>query len=108
MLTDDDHKALDATILTTFSSNRRHNEEPELPSLFFYISNADKSLKPFTQKEGEDLLQSQPLIKTVLTNAWQKGAFKDVRQLGMLLVTIFTSRPSISPPVSRNSLAPGQ
>ena len=107
--TDDNHKALDATILKAFHVYRQLNTaEPDSPSLFFNISNADKSLKSLTPEEAEDLLQSQPLIKTVLKNAWRKGAFKDVRQLGMSLVTVFTSRPSISPPASRNSLASGQ
>jgi len=106
--TDEDHKALDAKISKAFRSDRRNNEEPDLPSLFFNMSNADKSLKSFTPEEAEDLLQSQPLIKTVFRNAWRKAAFKDVRQLGMLLVTIPTSRPLISPPASRNSLAPGR
>ena len=105
-LTEEDHKALDADILTTFRTDRQLNREPDLTSLFFTISNADKRLKSFTHNETDDLLQNQPLIKTIVRNAWRKGAFKDVRQLGKSLVTIFTSRPSMSR-ASRNSLAPG-
>src|SRR5271170_3559583 len=52
-LTDDDHKALDAKISTTFRSDRRHNEEPNLSSLLFYITHNDKRLKPITEDEAE-------------------------------------------------------
>jgi hypothetical protein len=81
-LTDDDHKTLDATILTTFSSDKRHNEEPKLPALLSNIANDDKRLKNLTTDEARELLVREPSIKTVLRNAWRKGAFKELRQLG--------------------------
>ena len=88
-LTDDDHKALDATILTTFSANLRHNEEPPLPSLFGNIANNDTRLLPLTTDDATTLLQNEPLITIVLRNAWRKGVFREVRRL-----CAFSSPPS--------------
>jgi hypothetical protein len=80
-LTDDDHKALDAPILTAFSSNRQHNEEPDLPSLLGNITHNDKRLTPLTTEEATKILAGDSLITMVLRNAWRKEAFKEVRQL---------------------------
>jgi hypothetical protein len=83
-LTDGDHKKLDATILTTFQSDRKHSEQPHLPSLLSNITHDDTRLKPLSSDEAKKLLQDQPLINTMLKNAWRKGEFKEVRQLGTL------------------------
>jgi hypothetical protein len=83
-LTDSDHKALDATILTTFSANRQIKQEPDPSSLLSNITHYDKRLKPLSSDEAKNLLQNRPLINTMLKNAWLKGVFKEVRQLGML------------------------
>ena len=85
LLTDDDHKALDATILTTFSANQQFNKEPHLPSLLGNIANNDR-LTPLTTEEATKILDGDSLITTVLRNAWRKGAFKEVRQLGAYAV----------------------
>jgi hypothetical protein len=81
--TDDEHKALDEMILTTFSSDRQLAKEPNLPSL---LSNIAKNLTPL---QAARLLVDAPSIATVLRNAWRKGAFKEVRQLGAFLATIW-------------------
>jgi hypothetical protein len=81
-LADDDHKALDATILKTYSANRQLHQEPNLSSLLGTITNNDKRLTSLTADESEELLCDAPSVKTVLRNAWRKGAFKQVRQLG--------------------------
>jgi len=80
-LSDDDHKALDAKILTTFSANKKINQEPHLPSLLWNIVNDDARLRSLTS-EVEGLLKDNESIKTALRKAWQKGAFREVRQLG--------------------------
>jgi hypothetical protein len=81
-LTNDDHNALDATILATFSSDKRLHEQPKLPALLCNISNEDKRMKTLMTDEAGKLLDCKPLMKTVLRKAWQKKAFKEVRQLG--------------------------
>jgi hypothetical protein len=84
-LTDDDHKALDAPILRTFSSNRQHNEEPNLPSLVWNITHNDKRLIPLTIEEATKILEGDSSIQMILRNAWRKQAFKEVRQLGAFM-----------------------
>jgi hypothetical protein len=82
-LTDSHHKLLDATILTTFSANRQIKQQPDLSSLLSNITHYDKRLKPLSSDEAEDLLKDK-LIQVALTQSWQKGQFKEVRQLGTL------------------------
>jgi len=82
-LTHDAHKAFDETILTTFSANRRHNEEPPLPSLLSNITNNDKRLRPLTIDEAKNLLENDRPVETILKKAWRKQAFREVRQLGV-------------------------
>jgi hypothetical protein len=69
-LADDDHKALDATILKTYLANRQINQEPNLSSLLGKITNNDKRLTSLTADESEELLSNAPSVKTVLRNAW--------------------------------------
>ena len=102
-LTDDDHKALDATILATFSSDKRLNEEPKLPALLSNISNEDMRMKNLTTDEAEELLAREPSIRMVLRNAWRKEAFKEVRQLGAHCIQ-HTSCHSLKP--SQKSCGP--
>jgi hypothetical protein len=85
MLTDEDHKALDARILTTFNANKQLKQEPDLPSLLWNIANTDKRLKTLTTDEAGELLARWPSMKTVLRNTWRKEAFKEVRQLGAFM-----------------------
>jgi hypothetical protein len=80
--TDDEHKALDATILTMWSANRQIKNEPHLPSLLSNITNNDKRLTSVTPEEATKILDDDSRIKMVLRNAWRKEAFKAVRQLG--------------------------
>ena len=63
-LTDDDHKALDAKVLTTFSANRKLKEEPHLPSLLFNITHNDKRLNPITEDEAEAFLKDNQMVRT--------------------------------------------
>jgi hypothetical protein len=84
MLTDDDQRALDATILTTFNANKQLKQEPDLPSLLWNIANNDKRLKPLTTDEAMKLLREHPPIKMMLRNAWRRRAFRGIRQLGAL------------------------
>ena len=83
-LTDSHHKLLDATILTTFSANRQIKQEPDLSSLLSNITHYDKRLKALSSDEAEDLLKDDKLIQVALIQAWRKGQFKEVRQLGTL------------------------
>lgn len=83
-LTDSHHKLLDATILTTFSANRQIKQQPDLSSLLWIITNNDKRLKPLSSGEVDDLLKDDELIQVALIQAWRKGQFKEVRQLGTL------------------------
>jgi len=81
---DDDHKALDAAILMTFSSDRQLNKEPHLPLLLWNIANHDRRLTPLTMDEARNLIKIEPGMKTILSSAWRTGAFRQVRQLGGL------------------------
>jgi hypothetical protein len=47
--------ALDATILTTFSSESRLNREPNSPALLSNIANEDTRMKNFTAVEAAKL-----------------------------------------------------
>ncbi|KAF8219941.1 hypothetical protein L208DRAFT_1417425 [Tricholoma matsutake] len=80
--TEDDHKALDAVIMRTFSANRKINEEPNLASLLSIITGRDKRLIYLRPDEAEDLLMRQSSINAVLQKAWKDGLFKEVWQLG--------------------------
>jgi hypothetical protein len=87
LLTDDDHKPLDAELMKTFSAFRRHNEEPDLPALLSHITLGDKRLVTLPPGEAEDLLTRQTSINVVLRSAWKEASFKEVRQLGAFRVS---------------------
>ena len=80
--TDDDHRPLDAKIMSAFSAFRKHNEEPDLSELLSRIT-MDKRLTTLTTDEAEELLDREPSIAGLLRNGWQAGSFKEVRQLGV-------------------------
>ncbi|KAF8218993.1 hypothetical protein L208DRAFT_1523899 [Tricholoma matsutake] len=82
--TDDDHKALNAVIMKTFSTNRMLNLEPNLASLLSNITVGDKRLMTLLSDKAEDLLKRQPSINAVLQKAWKDGSFKEVQQLAIL------------------------
>jgi len=82
-LIDDDHKIYDAKIMNTFSLYRKHNEEPDLPSLLSHTTLGDKRLVTLTPDEADELLTGESSIKIVLQRAWKDGSFKEVRQLGV-------------------------
>ncbi len=68
---DDDHKALDAKLMKTFSAFRNHNEDPDLSSLLSIITLGDKRLVTLAEEEAEELLTSQPLWPVVReTRKW--------------------------------------
>jgi hypothetical protein len=92
-LTGDDHKALDAKILMTFSFNWEHNKEPPFPSLLFNIVNDDKRLQSLTFDEANNLLEHNEQVKTALRIAWRKGEFRETRQLGVFYE--FIGHPSL-------------
>jgi hypothetical protein len=83
---DEDHKPLDANLMKAFSAFRRHNEEPDLPSLLCNITVGDKRLDPLSPNEAEELLRRQWSIKAILQKAWKDGSFKEVRRLGAFIV----------------------
>ena len=93
-LTEDDHKVLDEEILTMFDANRQHNEEPDLSTLLSNITHYDGRLVALTTSEAENLLKNQLLMKTALKDAWRRGAFREVRQLGALIGIIWTCSQS--------------
>jgi hypothetical protein len=86
---DDDCQAPDAQILETFSLNGEHNRLPKLPALLSKIANKDKRLKRLTAVEAGTLLGEELSVEMALGNAWREEAFKEVRQLGALLSTIW-------------------
>ena len=91
---DDDHKIYDAEIMNTFSSHRKHDEEPNFPALLSNTTLGDKRLVTLTPGEADELLAREPSIKMVLQKAWIKGSFREVRQLGMFgvqLLPIFSA-----------------
>ena len=79
--TEDDHKALDDAILTTFDANRVLNKEPHLHSLLSNITNNDIRLLPLTAEDAKKILENEPLMKVILKYTWQRGAFREVRRL---------------------------
>jgi len=79
--TEDDHKSLDAELMTGFSLYRKFNQEPDWPTLLSSIALGDKQLVTLTRRDAEGLLTSQPSINRVLQKAWENGSFKEVRQL---------------------------
>ncbi|KAF8232151.1 hypothetical protein L208DRAFT_1397930, partial [Tricholoma matsutake] len=68
--TEDDHKALDAAIMKTFSANRKINEEPDLASLLSIITGGDKRLIYLRPDEAEDLLTRQSSINEQSSGLW--------------------------------------
>ena len=91
---DDDHKIYDAEIMNTFSSHRKHDEEPNFPALLSNTTLGDKRLVTLTPGEADELLAREPSIKMVLQKAWIEGSFREVRQLGMFgvqLLPIFST-----------------
>ena len=80
---DDDHKIYDAEIMNTFSSHRKHDEEPNFPALLSNTTLGDKRLVTLTPGEADELLTREPSIKMMLQRAWIEGSFREVRQLGM-------------------------
>ena len=80
---DDDHKIYDAEIMNTFSLYRKHDEEPDLPSLLSITTLGDKRLVTLTPGEANELLTREPSIKMMLQRAWIEGSFREVRQLGV-------------------------
>ena len=88
--TDDDHRPLDAKIISAFSAFRKLNEEPDLSELLSRIT-IDKRLKWLKPDEAEELLDREPSIETVLRNGWQAGSFKAVRQLGVFAAPFLSS-----------------
>ncbi|KIM73021.1 hypothetical protein PILCRDRAFT_734751 [Piloderma croceum F 1598] len=81
--TDEDHRPLDAKIMSAFSAFRKLNEEPDLSELLSRIT-TDKRLTWLKPDEAEELLDREPSIASVLRNGWQAGSFKAVRQLAIL------------------------
>ena len=80
--TDEDHRPLDAKIMSAFSAFRKHNEEPDLSELLSQIT-IDKRLTWLKPDEAEELLDREPSIARIIRNGWQVGSFKEVRQLGV-------------------------
>ena len=85
VFTDDDHRPLDAKIVSGFSAFRKLNEEPDLSELLSRIT-MDKRLTTLTTDEAEELLDREPSIARILRNGWQVGSFKEVRQLGVFAI----------------------
>ena len=75
--TDHDHKSLDASILEDF------DEMPKLSTLLVVISS---DMKRLGRGEAKELLKREPRIAGILTEAWEAGSFKKVRQLGVFPV----------------------
>ncbi|KAF8226374.1 hypothetical protein L208DRAFT_1407107 [Tricholoma matsutake] len=96
--TEDDHKALDAVIMKTFSANRKINEEPDLASLLSNITGGDKRLIYLRPDEAEDLLTRQSSINAVLQKAWKDGLFKEIRKLAILWPVVREARCSDKAP----------
>ena len=84
---DHDHELLDAKLQKTFRAFRTINEQPDSHSLLSILTQADERLVPLTEDEAEELLKRQPSIKQVLQDAWEKGSFKEVRQLSEVLLS---------------------
>jgi hypothetical protein len=59
ILTDDTRETPDNVILTTFSANRRLNEEPGSPSLLSNIANNDKRIWPLTTDDARNVLENE-------------------------------------------------
>ena len=90
VLTDEDHRPLDAEIVNAFSAFRKHNEEPDLSELLSRIT-MDKRLTWLKKDEAEELLDREPSIARMLRNGWQAASFKEVRQLGVFAVPFLSS-----------------
>jgi hypothetical protein len=78
---DDDHKIYDAKIMNTFSSHRKHDEQPDLPALLSLTTLGDKRLVTLTPDEADELLTREPSIKILLQRVWKEGSFRQIRQL---------------------------
>ena len=84
---DHDHELLDAKLQKTFRPYRMINEQPELHTLLSNLTLVDERLVTLTENKAEELLTRQPSIKQVLQDAWEKGSFKEVRQLSEVLLS---------------------
>jgi len=98
VISDDDHRPLDAKTIRAFALHRKLNQQPNFADLLNNITSQDKRLVTLTADDAEKLLGGNPSITGVLRKAWDEGSFKDVRRLGMFLfsysgqsVTLFYS-----------------
>jgi hypothetical protein len=90
LFTDDKHKPLDEKVLKAFSAFRRLDEELDLPALLSKITAKDNRLQSLSSDEAEVLLTGNPSLRSLLQEGWKEDSFRKVRQLGMLLVLIYT------------------
>jgi hypothetical protein len=80
--TDEDHKELDEETLIAFKSQRELNEEPSWPVLLCDLTTGDDRLVRLNVTKAGACLQDNSSILEILKKAWEKGTFKEIRQLG--------------------------
>jgi hypothetical protein len=78
---DADHRKYDDHIMRIFSVYRQFKMMPDLPFLLSNITLGDERIVTLSMDAAEKLLSSQPGIEVVLQDGWEKGSFKEVRQL---------------------------
>jgi len=52
--------------MNTFSSHKKHDEQPDFPALLSLTTLGDKRLVTFTPEEADELLMREPSIKILL------------------------------------------
>jgi hypothetical protein len=87
-LTEENHKALDADLMDTFSLFRSLDKEPSLAPLLSTVTLGDKRLVTLAPNDSVNCL---PYIMTALQKAWKRGSFKEIRQLGVFTMRFLPS-----------------
>ena len=82
--TDCDHDVLDTKMLKQLAPYLAPDSKftLELPSLLCCIIQFDERLTQLSLNRAEELLKHEPSITGMLLNAWGRGSFKEIRQLG--------------------------
>ena len=82
-LNDKDHQALDEIVVKSFQVNYKYKEDPDWPTLLFFIVNQDKRLSSISWEGVKGLLQRESFLMGVLQKGWSDCSFREVRRLGM-------------------------